>query len=146
MSRKILLAAAACGVLTLAKANAQVPVETETVAAWLARYEAAWENRDADAAAAIFTPDARYYETPFAEPFVGQSGIREYWSGVTADQRDVDFQSSVVDVVGDLGIAQWSATFSLAASGAQVELNGVFLLRFAGDGRCAELREWWHAQ
>ena len=49
------------------------------VDAWLERYRIAWEEGDADAAAALFTEDAVYRSSPFREPQVGQDGIRAYW-------------------------------------------------------------------
>jgi SnoaL-like protein len=111
---------------------------------WLAGYERAWESRDPARAAELFTPNARYHEMPFDAPKAGQTGIREYWTSVTADQRDVDFKSEIVGVNGQTGVAHWSATFKAASTGARVELDGIFVLKFDADGRCSELREWWH--
>jgi hypothetical protein len=113
---------------------------------WLARYEQAWEQRDPAQAAALFTADAPYHETPFDPPKAGRAGIRDYWATVTADQRNVDFESEIVAVNGQTGVARWSARLTSAASGARVELNGVFVLRFDGNGLCSELREWWHVR
>jgi ketosteroid isomerase-like protein len=119
------------------------PVALET---WLAGYERAWEERDANLAAALFTENARYHEMPFDAPKAGRSGIREYWTAVTADQRNVDFKSEVVAVNGRTGVARWSASLTSAASGARVELDGVFVLTFDAAGLCTELREWWHVR
>jgi ketosteroid isomerase-like protein len=113
---------------------------------WLAGYRRAWESRDADAAARLFASDAEYFETPYSEPFRGPDGVRRYWASVTADQRDVSFSSETVGVVGDTGIARWKAKFSLASSGATIEMDGVFLLEFGAAGKCKSLREWWHAR
>lgn len=119
-------------------------LDTQRLAAWLADYEAAWEQRDADAAASLFTADAEYYETPYSEPFAGREGIAEYWAGVTAEQRDIDFEAEVVAVNGNVGVARWNAVFE--AGGEPVELDGVFILEFDRDGLCTELREWWVAR
>jgi ketosteroid isomerase-like protein len=113
---------------------------------WLASYGAAWEARDGAAAARIFTPDARYHEMPFEEPKKGRAGIQEYWSKVTADQRDVKFESKVIAVNGNTGVAHWSAKFRMESSGATVELDGVFVLQFDSAGQCSNLREWWHVR
>src|SRR5690606_11374425 len=113
---------------------------------WLAEYGQAWVARDPEAVAGLFTEDALYFETPYAEPFKGRVGVKEYWSKVTADQRDVDFESETIGVLGNTGVARWSARFNLASSGGKVELNGVFLLEFDEAGRCTKLREWWHAR
>ena len=124
-------------------ASAQ-PLTTATVEKWLAGYERAWESRDAARAAELFTANASYHEMPFDAPKAGQAGIREYWSAVTSDQRDIDFKSQVVAVNGQTGVAHWSATFTAVSTGARVELDGVFVLTFDSSGRCSELREWWH--
>ena len=113
--------------------------------AWLAGYKRAWEERDANLAVALFAENARYYETPFDAPKAGRSGIRDYWTTVTADQRNVGFKFEIVAVNDRTGLARWSASLTSAASGARVELDGMFLLTFA-DGLCSELREWWHVR
>ena len=129
--------------LQAGQASAQ-PLTTAALKKWLASYERAWESRDSARAAELFTSNAAYQEMPFEPPKVGQAGIREYWSSVTADQRDIDFKSQVVAVNGQTGVAHWSATFTLASTGARVELDGMFVLIFDLSGRCSELREWWH--
>jgi uncharacterized protein (TIGR02246 family) len=113
--------------------------------AWLARYEEAWEQRDPARAAALFTENAAYHEMPFDTPKAGRNGIRDYWATVTADQRDVDFTSSIVSVSGQTGVARWSARLKSASSGVRVELDGIFVLTFDGS-LCSELREWWHVR
>jgi uncharacterized protein (TIGR02246 family) len=117
-----------------------------TLEAWLSSYKQAWEQRDAGRAAALFTPDARYQEMPFDAPKMGREGIREYWTTVTADQRDIEFKSQVVAINGRTGVARWSATLKSAANGARIDLDGAFILTFAADGLCSELREWWHVR
>ena len=114
--------------------------------AWLTRYGQAWEQRDPAQAAALFTENAPYHEMPFDAPKAGRAGIRDYWTTVTADQRDVDFKSQVVAVNGRTGVARWSASLKSASSGARVELDGVFVLQFDASGLCSELREWWHVR
>lgn len=113
---------------------------------WLGRYEVAWESRDAGLAASLFTADATYHEMPFDAPLAGRDAIRDYWLRVTADQRDIDFRARPIAVSGNTGIAEWTATFRLASSGATIDLNGVFVLAFDAAGLCTALREWWHVR
>ena len=115
---------------------------TDMVRSWLEGYKNAWESRDPDAAAALFTPDARYREQPYQAPFEGAAGVRAYWSEVTATQSDVDFRYGTPMVVGDQAVVEWWVT--MQNGGADVTLAGIFQLRFAGDGRCADLNEYWH--
>lgn len=136
------LAAAMLSTLLATPAGAQ-ELSRETLTRWLTSYEQAWETRDAEQAASIFTPNAQYHEMAFEAPKNGRAGIREYWSTVTADQRDIDFTYDVIATEGRRGIAHWHAAFTTASTGAKIELDGVFVLTFAADGLVSELREWW---
>ena len=120
-------------------------VTTATLQSWLSRYEMAWETRNASAAAALFSEDAVYREAPFEKPLQGRSAISEYWSTVTADQRDIDFRYEVIAVNGGTGVAHWSAVFKLESTGERVALDGVFVLSFNATGQCTVLNEWWPA-
>jgi hypothetical protein len=122
------------------------PLTSAALQNWLESYEQAWELRDADRAAALFTENARYHELPFDAPKPGRKGIHDYWTTVTADQRNVDFKFEIVAVNGQTGVARWSANLISASSGVRVELDGAFVLTFDTSGLCSELREWWHVR
>jgi ketosteroid isomerase-like protein len=111
---------------------------------WLQRYGRAWETRDPDAAAALFSGDASYYETPFGPPLRGRDGVQRYWSEATGNQTAIHFSHQVICAKGRLAIARWQAQFTRISSGAAVRLDGIFLLHFDDQGLCRELREWWH--
>lgn len=112
--------------------------------AWLARYGEAWTRGDPELAASLFSEDCRYYETPYAEPAVGRDGVRRYWQAVPDAQRDVNFAFTVLAVDSWRVIAHWNASFVRVPSGAQVALDGVFVLEFTDGATCRSLREWWH--
>lgn len=119
-------------------------VKRTELKAWLEGYRRAWETRDPEAAAALFSEDAQYYETPFQAPARGRDGVRDYWANATRNQSDVSFSYEIVSVSGDRGMARWWATFRRVSSDETVSLDGVFLLQFEREGLCRELREWWH--
>jgi hypothetical protein len=113
---------------------------------WLDAYRRAWEGRDPDAAARLFTEGATYQETPFGEPMRGRAAIRAYWEVVPANQRQIKFDSDVLAFTPDGGgLARWRASFVRVSTGVLVELDGIFLVRFVG-GQCVEFREWWHSR
>jgi SnoaL-like domain len=119
-------------------------ITTEAAESWLQRYGQAWRERSPDLAAGLFDEDCRYFESPFAEPAVGRQGVRNYWQAVPEGQTDINFESRVLAVFAQTVLARWSASFTRIASGANVELDGVFELEFTDDGLCSTLREWWH--
>jgi len=46
-----------------------------TVQQWIAAYAEAWRERDADAAAALFTADSSYRSHPLQEAHLGSDGV-----------------------------------------------------------------------
>jgi ketosteroid isomerase-like protein len=147
MLKKFLRPMLFAGILATVALGAQAKSLTApALEAWLKSYGAAWESRDAAAAGKLFTAEATYHEMPFDAPKQGNAAIQEYWRTVTADQRDIRFESKVIAVNGNTGIAHWKATFRVGATGATVALDGVFVLEFDVRGQCQSLREWWHVK
>jgi hypothetical protein len=112
------------------------------VDSWLEAYRSAWENRDAEAAAALFDEHATYRANIFQEPYAGRDGVRDYWTTVTATQEDVRVLMGSPFVDGDRVAAEFWTT--MRNDGAEITLPGCLLLRFGEDGLCLALREYWH--
>jgi hypothetical protein len=113
--------------------------------AWLVAYKFAWENRDAVTLIELFSEDAHYFATPFADAVRGSDGIAEYWKKQTTDQRDIDFRYNCVAINGFVCVARWYARFALASTATRVESRGIFVLDFNRYGECSVLREWSHS-
>jgi hypothetical protein len=114
--------------------------------AWLYAYGQAWENRNPEAATALFTEDGTYQVTPFLEPVRGRKAIFEYWSEVARTEENIRFGYEILVAKSDLNIARWSASFVIVPQGLQTQLDGIFLISLDEEGRCRSLREWWHKQ
>ena len=122
-------------------------ITLEQLQSWLDTYRRAWETRDAGLVVTLFTDDATYQETPFAEPMRGRDAIHAYWiDKVVNHQEQINFGYEILAVRDDTGIARWWARFVRIRSRAAVKLDGVFLLTFDASGRCQALREWWVRQ
>ena len=111
---------------------------------WITAYGRAWEERDADAAAALFTVDAIYRDHPFGDPHTGPAGVRDYWADVTSSQDSVSVRFGAPLVSANERRAAVEFWVTMLNGGADVTLTGILFLRFAADGRCEELREAWH--
>ncbi len=108
---------------------------------WLEAYRRAWEERDADAAAALFAPDATYRVNIFQEPHRGRDGIRRYWEDATRSQADVRVVMGEPFGAGERVAAEfWT---QMRVDGAETSLAGCLLLRFDQAGLCRSLREYW---
>ena len=115
-----------------------------TVQEWTDAYAQAWRDRDADAAAALFTDDCLYRDHPLQDPHRGSEGVRSYWANVTSTQDRVDVRMGRPVESPDGRRAAVEFWVRMLNSGAEVTLIGILFLRLAGDGRCEELRETWH--
>jgi SnoaL-like domain len=114
-----------------------------TVQQWVDDYAKAWRDRDAEAAARLFTDDSLYREHPLQEPHRGTEGVRSYWASVTSTQDRVDVRMGRPVESEDGRRAAVEFWVRMLNGGAEVTLVGILLLRFAEDGRCEELRETW---
>jgi uncharacterized protein (TIGR02246 family) len=115
-----------------------------TVQEWIDGYIRAWEERDSEAAAELFTEDGEYRDNPFEAPHTGRDGVRSYWSAVTASQSDVHARFGTPIVASDERTAAAEFWVNMLNGGTAVTLTGIVYLRFAGDGLCEELRETWN--
>jgi limonene-1,2-epoxide hydrolase len=111
---------------------------------WVEAYRRAWEERDAEAAAALFTEGSEYRTRPFEEPHRGQEGVRAYWQEVTASQAEVRVRMGRPFAAGERVTVEFWTT--LSSDGAELTITGCLLLRFAPDGRCERLREYWFVE
>lgn len=128
------------GIVRQTDVEAWEPPPGPPVADWLRRYGAAWESRDPEAAAALFTPDALYAWGPW-EQLHGREAIATRWKQATGEQDNARFEARPIGRAGEHEVVHWACVLGEPGSGH--EIDGVFLLRFAPDGLCAELREWW---
>ena len=114
------------------------------VAEWIAAYERAWREKEADGVVRLFTEDAVYRSSPFREPSIGHDGIRSYWRRATGSQEKVELRFGQPVVEGNRAAVEWWGT--MRDDGEEITLPGILVLRFAADGRCEELRECWAVQ
>jgi ketosteroid isomerase-like protein len=116
---------------TTAKPKRQVALNESDVKNFLTRYKKAWETRDADLAARLFTRDVQYYRDPFTAPVVGREAIHNYWAGAGGRQHDIHFTVGASVHSGYIVVAEWTCSYK-SSSGERNELAGVFLADFYG--------------
>jgi ketosteroid isomerase-like protein len=114
-------------------------------AARIARYGRAWETGDEHEVADLFAVDAVYRSQIFRDPHVGRDAIRTYWRRGAATQRDVSVRFGRPVVDGRRVAVEWWTT-TVDPDDGEITLPGCLLLRSDGEGRCEELREYWHVE
>jgi SnoaL-like protein len=111
---------------------------------WIEGWRQAWPARDADAVAALYTEDAVYLSHPFREPHVRTAGVLDYARTAFAEESLVEVRFGAPVATGRRAAVEYWAF--LAVPDKELTLAGAVLLRFAGDGRVEEHREYWSLQ
>ena len=108
------------------------------MAAWVEGYEQAWRSPGTDRLAGLFTEDASYLVSPWADPVVGIAGIAELWES-ERDGPDEQFTmtSEVVAAGGDVAVVRAEVDYATGS-----RWRDLWVLRFAADGRCVSFEEW----
>jgi len=116
----------------------------EAFATWMDEYGRAWEARDPQAAAKLYAESGTYQVTPFVEPMRGRAAILEYWAHVAQTQENIQFGYEILALAPEHGIARWWASFVIVPPQLKTKLDGIFVIALDENGKCAQLREWWH--
>jgi nuclear transport factor 2 (NTF2) superfamily protein len=109
---------------------------------WIEGYRLAWENRDSEAVAELFTTDATYRSNIFEEVHSGRDGVTAYWQSVTSSQNEVRVRTGRPFIDGSRVAVEFWTTMRVA--GDEVTLPGCLLLDFDDHWLCSRLREYWH--
>lgn len=110
------------------------------VEAWLARYERAWRTAGTTLLGELFTVDATYQQSPYAERLVGLAAIAAMWE---AEREGPDegftMASAVLAFDGNVAVVRVEVAYEQALPR---EYRDLWVIQFANDGRCAAFEEW----
>jgi uncharacterized protein (TIGR02246 family) len=114
-------------------------MDTEKVAAWIEGYIRAWNSNDPQEIGNLFSPDAAYYTSPFAQPWQGRETIVQRWLDGKDQPGSFEFHYEVLASGDDLGVVRgWTKYLEPAR-----EYSNIWLVRFDDQGRSKEFTEWY---
>jgi hypothetical protein len=111
----------------------------ERLQAWLDAYVEAWRTYDRDAIARLFSADATYAYHPYDdEPLRGRDAIVASWleEPDAAGSWEAAYRPLLIEG------ARAVATGQTRYANGKIYSN-LYVLRFDGEGRCAEFIEWY---
>jgi len=88
----------------------------------------------------LFVPGASYLPSPWAQPVEGLEAIARFWEA-ERDGADEEFTMSSEVVAVDAGTAVVHVFVTYGSPGSR-PWRDLWVLRFAGDGRCSSFEEW----
>jgi len=120
------------------------PTETKTLARDLVdTFAGGWSRGQLDRILSVFTTDAVFQETPFAERLAGTEAIRRYWSDVPYHQSEITVTTGEIFTVGPWFATEFKSVFRRRRTGEWVEARGALFCE-TRDGRISEMRMYWH--
>ena len=110
------------------------------VGRWLAGYEAAWRAPGTGDLADLFTGDATYLQSPYEQPVTGLDAIERMWEE-TREGPDEAFTlvTDILAVDGPTAVVRAEVRYG---DPPRQEYRDLWVIRFAGDGRCTRFEEW----
>ncbi len=109
---------------------------------WAETWERSWPAFDADAIAALYADDATYRALAFREPDRGLAGVRRYLDDNFAAESEGECRFADPIASGDRAAVEWWASW--LEEGALLTLAGTTVLRFDGEGRVVDQRDYWN--
>ncbi len=115
-------------------------IDRALVSRWLAGYEAAWRAPGTGSLAGLFTSDATYLQSPYEQPVTGLDAIGRMWEQEREGPDEV-FTLAIRILAVDGPVAVVRAEVCYGDPPGQ-EYRDLWVIRFAGDGRCTWFEEW----
>ncbi len=114
-------------------------IDRSMVAAWVDSYVRAWNSNDAADIVPLFSDNARYYHSPFAQAWTGREAIVRNWLARQDAPGSTTFRYEVLATTEHTGIVRaWTEYVERGQ-----EFSNIWLIRFDADGLCEEFTEWW---
>jgi hypothetical protein len=112
-------------------------------AIWLDAYIEAWRSNDRQMIERLFSADARYNYSPYAEAVVGGRAIADSWLGDPDDPDTWEASYAPLAVDNEVFVAIGESTyFQPGSRTVRAKWSNIFVCRFDPDGRCTEFTEW----
>ena len=110
------------------------------VGRWLAEYEAAWRAPGTGGLTGLFTADATYLQSPYEQPVAGLDAIGRMWEETREGPDEVfTLVTDILAVDGPMAVVRAEVRYGDPPS---QEYRDLWVIRFAGDGRCTWFEEW----
>jgi len=112
----------------------------DDVRRWLAGYEKAWRSTGTAALAELFVEEVSYRASPWEDPVEGMTALSNFWEAERdGPEEPFTMSTEIVAVDRDQAVVRVQVDYGSTDSG---RWRVLWVMRFAGDGRCAVFEEW----
>jgi hypothetical protein len=110
-----------------------------TAEEWIAGYERLWRTPGTEGLGELFTEDASYSPSPWAEAVFGLDALAQFWDTerVSAEEK-FDLRAEMVAIEGDTAVVRVEVDYLTTGN----RWRDLWVIAFADDGRCRAFEEW----
>lgn len=117
--------------------------DTEAAARrWVSVWVRSWPARDPEPIATLYADTASYRALAFREPDLGLERVRRYLRDNFDAEEDIECRFGEPIVSGDRAAVEWWASW--IEDGRPLTLAGVTVLRFDGESKVVDHRDYWN--
>ena len=113
----------------------------DAIASWVLRYVQAWTSNDPDEIGHLFSDDAKYFRSPYGDPWSGRTAIVDGWVANQDESGSWDFQFEILGVDGNVGFVQGRTKYRNES-----DYFNLWVVRLNEAGECSEFTEWFMAE
>jgi hypothetical protein len=107
---------------------------------WVRAYETAWRSPGTERLGEVFTDDATYRQSPYAEPVVGIQALAAMWEAERAGPDEVfTLETEIVAVEGETGVVRAFVQYGQPVT---QEYRDLWVVRLDDQGRSQWFEEW----
>ncbi len=117
-------------------------MKTEQFINWLDNFKKAWENRNPEKAASLFSKDVVYFESPLNEPCENWDTVLKLWKVVPENQKDVNFSYEIILSDEKIAVVNWKLSRIKLPTNEKEVIDGIFLLSLDSGGLCKFFKQW----
>jgi hypothetical protein len=118
-------------------------MDRSDVERWVDGYERAWRTAGTGGLGDLFSPDASYLASPWAEPVEGLAAISRFWDEEReGPDEPFTMDREILAVDGTTAVVRVSVDYDGGATTGAQRWRDLWVLRFDADGRCVAFEEW----
>jgi len=125
-------------------------MKREEIMRVLDEQDAAFNRHDAEAVAAMYAEDAKFFDQAVDGPIEGREAVKQYIGGYLTAFPDLKWERVGIEIDGDVGVEQWRASGTherelegIQATHRRMSIEGCSVLHFGDDGLVHQEENYW---
>lgn len=109
---------------------------------WANEFMDSWKALDWKRTLRTIANDCDYYENPIDDPCQSFDEVKDLWSVVADNQKDIDYNFQILAYNDKTCIINWQMTRVMVEPNIKQEIDGIFQISLNNEGKCTFFKQW----